>query len=281
MGSRPLDSTMRALLQRRASNSALRSLTIAPPTSTDFSSNDFLSLSSSADLRAAYLEELHAHPGFRLGSGGSRLLDGNSAYAEELERSIAGFHGAPAGLLFNSGFDANAGFFSCVPQPGDLVLYDARIHASVHEGMRLCRAGARVAFAHNSVADLRAQLAGRIAGDPLLRDGRRNVFVAVESLYSMDGDLAPIREVVELVEELLPAGNGHVVVDEAHSNGVYGEQGRGVVCSLGLEDRVFARLHTFGKGLACSGGLDLISLRDFFIISLLTDLPQLFSSARP
>jgi len=133
-----------------------------------------------------------------------------------------------------------------VPQKGDLVLYDEFIHASVREGMRLSRAGSCIPFSHNSVQDLERELRDR--------KGEGNVFVAVESLYSMDGDLCPLRSIVECVERCVPKGRGHVVVDEAHSNGVYGERGRGVVCSLGLEGRIFARLHTFGKGLACNGG---------------------------
>jgi 8-amino-7-oxononanoate synthase len=255
MATPPLHTTMRALLEQRASRSALRALRTAPSSSIDFSSNDFLSLSTSTFFKTAYLEELTSTPDFRIGSGGSRLLDGNSLYAEQLERDVAAFHGAEAGLLFNSGFDANAGFFSCVPQPGDVIFYDEQIHASVHDGMRLSRAGIKVSFVHNSVEDLQKRLVECIQRDALIRKGQRNIFVAVEALYSMDGDLAPIKGIMELVEQLLPDRNGHVVVDEAHSNGVYGFQGRGIVCSLGLESRVFARLHTFGKGLACSGGL--------------------------
>ena len=111
-----------------------------------------------------------------------------------------------------------------------------------------------MSFSHNSLSDLKAKLDDHIKQDSLIKGGLRNVFVAVESLYSMDGDLAPIAEIVELVEDLLPQKNGHVVVDEAHSNGIYGSHGRGIVCELGLESRVFARLHTFGKGLGCNGG---------------------------
>lgn len=255
----PLDESMRTLLSKRKTKSTLRALSIAPATSIDFSSNDFLSLSKSSLLKAAYLRELECSPNFRLGSGGSRLLDGNSAYAEQLEKDIADFHRAPSGLLFNSGFDANSGFFSCIPQTGDLIFHDEHIHASVHEGMRLSRAGARVSFAHNSVESLRGKLLEHIQQDAQIQAGFRNVFVAIESLYSMDGDLAPIRQIVDLVEELLPAGNGHIVVDEAHSNGIYGFHGRGIVSSLGLEDRIFARLHTFGKGLACNGAILLCS----------------------
>jgi 8-amino-7-oxononanoate synthase len=254
MKSQPLNDTMASLLAKRKTHSALRALSTAPPSSIDFSSNDFLSLTTSPLLKTAYLRELESSPAFRLGSGGSRLLDGNSPYAEQLEKEIAAFHGASDGLLFNSGFDANSGFFACVPQPGDLILHDEYIHASVHEGMRLSRAGACVSFAHNSIQDLKTKLKEHIKQDSLIKTGDRNVFVAIESLYSMDGDLAPIVEIVELVESLLPEGNGHIVVDEAHSNGIYGFQGRGIVCNLGLENRIFARLHTFGKGLACNGG---------------------------
>jgi 8-amino-7-oxononanoate synthase len=254
MKSQPLEKAMASLLAKRKTHSALRALSTAPPTSIDFSSNDFLSLSTSPLLKRAYLQELESNPNFRLGSGGSRLLDGNSPYAEQLEKEIAAFHGAPNGLLFNSGFDANSGFFACVPQPGDLILYDEYIHASVHEGMRLSRAKACVSFAHNSVSDLKVKLSEHIKQDSLIKSGQRNVFVAIESLYSMDGDLSPIADIVELVESLLPERNGHIVVDEAHSNGIYGFQGRGIVCNLGLENRIFARLHTFGKGLACNGG---------------------------
>jgi 8-amino-7-oxononanoate synthase len=237
---------MQRHLNKRRTTSSLRSLSTTPTTSIDFSSNDFLSLTTSPILKSLFLTELITQPNFRLGSGGSRLLDGNSRYAENLEREIADFHHAEAALLFNSGFDANSAFFSCVPQKGDLVLYDEFIHASVREGMRLSRAEFCIPFSHNSVQDLERKLRDR--------KGEGNVFVAVESLYSMDGDLCPLRSIVECVERCVERGRGHVVVDEAHSNGVYGEGGRGVVCSLGLEGRIFARLHTFGKGLACNGG---------------------------
>ncbi len=249
-----LQDSLQNRLLKRAQTSSLRTLTLSPASSADFSSNDFLSLSTSPLLRSAFMTELTTtHCAHAIGSRGSRLLDGNSSYAEALERSIAAFHKAPAGLLFNSGFDANAGFFACVPQPGDVIFYDEFIHASVHEGMRLSRASTGVPFRHNCVGDLERRIE-EVVRDEGVRLGKRNVFVAVESLYSMDGDLAPLKEIVELVKRVLPNGNGHVVVDEAHSTGIYGPNGRGIVCMLGLEKRVFARLHTFGKGLGCNGG---------------------------
>ncbi|KAF2994496.1 hypothetical protein E8E13_002249 [Curvularia kusanoi] len=239
---------MQFLLDRRKANSTLRNLTLPKPNQIDFSSNDFLSLSTSTRLKDAYLTELQSTP-LPLGSGGSRLLDGNSSYAEILERDIAEFHGAEAGLLWNSGFDANAGFFSCVPQPGDVVVFDELIHASVHDGMRLSRAAQTIPFVHNSIIDLR-----KILQKVAEASDTCNVFIAVESIYSMDGDVAPLQQIVDTVDEIMGEGRGYIIVDEAHSTGVLGFQGRGLVCELGLERRIFARLHTFGKALAANGG---------------------------
>ena len=253
-----LQARFEQLLKRRREEFKLRDLKASPIGSVDFSSNDFLSLSTSGPLRVRFLEELYkATP--QLGSTGSRLLDGNSTYSEALEQDIATFHNGPAGLLANSGFDANVGIFSCLPQPGDIVLYDELIHASVHDGMRLSRAGRTLAFAHNSVSGLREVLGACIAGDELLADGRRSVFVAVETVYSMEGDLAPLADFLQVMEELCPQRNAHMVVDEAHATGLYGHYGKGRVCELGLENRVFVRLHTFGKALACNGGMQLYS----------------------
>lgn len=248
-------------LEKREAKSSRRRLTLPPPGAVDFSSNDFLSLSTSPLLRTRYLQALNSRTTDNqpLASGGSRLLDGNSAYAEELERFIAAFHDAPCGLLFNSGFDANVGVFSCVPQPGDVIVYDEMIHASVHEGMRLSRAGKRVSFRHNSAAALREVLASQMAEDPLIADAKRNVFVAVESLYSMDGDTAPLREILDVIHSLLPRGNGYLIVDEAHATGVFGPRGAGIVQELGVQKQVFIRTHTFGKALASHGGLNIIS----------------------
>lgn len=246
-----LEKQMQILLNRRKTNSILRNLTLPKPEQADFSSNDFLSLATSSRLKSTFLSELEKAQS--LASGGSRLLDGNSRYAEVLECTIARFHGAEAGLLFNSGFDANAGFLASVPQPGDIVVYDELIHASVHDGMRLSRASRTVAFKHNSIHDLR-QVLRSLKKEELAACRRPNMFVAVESIYSMDGDVAPLQEIVKAVEEELGGEKGYIVVDEAHSTGVLGPNGRGLVSDLGLEDRIFARLHTFGKALAGNGG---------------------------
>lgn len=246
---RLLETRMQHLLDRRRQNSTLRNLTLPKSGQIDFSSNDFLSLSTNTQLKDAFLGEIK-NAQLPLGSGGSRLLDGNSVYAEALERDIAKFHGAEAGLLWNSGFDANAGFFSCVPQPGDVIIFDELVHASVHDGMRLSRASQTVPFVHNSAADLR-----RVLQEVARAPTECNVFIAVESIYSMDGDVAPLQQIVDVVTEILGEERGYIIVDEAHSTGVLGLEGRGLVCELGLERRIFARLHTFGKALAGNGGM--------------------------
>ncbi|CAN9295880.1 unnamed protein product [Alternaria alternata] len=218
-----LQSKLRDLLDRRRTNSTLRNLTLPVLDQTDFSSNDFLSLSTSPELKSSYLQELQ-RTSLPLGSGGSRLLDGNSIYAEQLEQEIACFHGAESGLFFNSGFDANAGFFASVPQPGDVIVYDELVHASVHDGMRLSRAAKVVAFEHNSVSALKQVLLGLLTEQDGVREGRCNVFVALESIYSMDGDVCPLKQMVEVVEEVLGHERGYIVMDEAHSTGVLGPE---------------------------------------------------------
>ncbi|KAF5020010.1 hypothetical protein F66182_7975 [Fusarium sp. NRRL 66182] len=245
-----LEEVLAARLADRERRSQLRRLTTFPADNVDFSSNAYLSLSQVPEIRTAYhsLVEKHADPPPLLGSGGSRLLDGNSTLAEDLERDIAAFHNAPAGLLFNSGFDANVGLVSCLPQPGDVVVYDELIHASAHDGMRLSRARERIPFKHNRVegeGGLDTILSG-------LKDGG-SVFILVEGVYSMDGDVAPLKEIVNCVKSRLP-DNGYIIVDEAHSTGIFGNQGRGLVCDMGLEKEVFARLHTFGKAMSSFGG---------------------------
>lgn len=263
-----LHDQLKATLTRREEIAKLRRLVVNPPTAIDFSSNDFLGLTQNSILRERYLNELQQLDRV-LGSTGSRLLDGNSQYAIDLETKIATFHGAETALLFNSGFDANAGFFATVPQKGDIIIYDELIHASVHEGMRMSRAARCIPFKHSDVNDL-----NRILMD--LGETTSNVFVALETVYSMDGDVAPLPQIVDTLKKYWPnRENGHIVVDEvngtpntlyithllipicysqAHSTGVYGNNGRGVVAQFGLEDEIFARLHTFGKALASNGG---------------------------
>ena len=133
------------------------------------------------------------------------------------------------------------------------MVWDELVHASVQDGMRLSRASQTLSFKHNDVEDLQKVLR-KLVGSEDGKRGERNVFVAVEAVYSMDGDVAPLTAIVSTVEAVLGPQRGYVVVDEAHATGVMGPQGRGLVCELGLETRIFARLHTFGKALGCNGG---------------------------
>ncbi|KIL64396.1 hypothetical protein M378DRAFT_78315 [Amanita muscaria Koide BX008] len=236
----------------------------------DFTSNDYLSLSSSPHLRSLFLKKL-THAPHILGSGGSRLLVNGKAHVQ-LEARLENFFGCEEALLFNSGFDANVAFFECVPQPGDVVVYDDYVHASVHDGMKASRVGKdnMRAFTHNDVDHLATVLME--AKKRLEREmgvQGASVFVAVESVYSMDGTLAPLKEMCAILEDVFGKGsiNGYLVVDEAHATGLYGPQGRGRVSMLGLENKVLARLCTFGKALAASGAVLLTNrlIRDYML----------------
>lgn len=239
MATNALPVALAARLAARAGHGLLRSLPAPAPGLVDFASNDYLGLVHSGRLAVAVRQKLLADPGLLIpGATGSRLLTGNSEAAETLEARLAAYHRAEAALLFSTGYAANAGFFGAVPQRGDTVLYDEAIHASVRDGMRLGLAK-NLSFRHNDVADLERRL----------RFARGTVYVAVESLYSMDGDLAPLPELVGVCER-----HGlYLVVDEAHTTGVSGPGGAGRVVELGLEDAVFARLLTFGKAVGAAG----------------------------
>jgi 8-amino-7-oxononanoate synthase len=241
-----------ALDQRRADHSLLTLHKFEHEV--DFSSNDFLSLATSGLLREAFLKELARNPDFAVGSTASRISDGNNACMESAEQQIAEFHGAQAALLVGSGYDANCAIFSAVPRPGDAVVYDELIHASVHDGLKSSLASTQLPFKHNSAEGLREVLVHLKKSQSLIRDGSRCVLVAVESVYSMDGDVTPLVEIVEVVKDIFPAGNAQVIIDEAHSTGLLGKNGRGLVCELGLEKEVAIRLHTYGKGLGATGG---------------------------
>ncbi len=220
------ENRIKAALSSREQEGRLRRLSVGR--GADFCSNDYLGFARSGVLQAEGGS----------GSTGSRLISGNSELAESLEAQLARFHGAEAALLFTSGYSANVGLLSAVPGRGDAVFYDELVHASIRDGIRLSFAKA-AGFRHNDISSL-AEKMSRIKG-------RR--FVVVESLYSMDGDFAPLRELAELCEKERAA----LIVDEAHATGVYGTRGEGLTAEAGLCSRVFARVHTFGKALGCHG----------------------------
>ncbi|KAI1382726.1 putative aminotransferase [Hypoxylon trugodes] len=220
----------------------------------DFSSNDVLSWNARGTLRGKFLDELAQHPNFNPGAGGSRLLDGFYSYLEATEREIAEFHSAEAGLIVNSGFEANLAVWKAIPRPGDVIVYDSLVHASTHEGLGLSLAMQKVEFLHSETKSFREVLLSVLDSQPLIKQGKRCVLVAVESVYSMDGDVCPLQELIDVADEVFQGqDNIKFFVDEAHSTGVFGPNGSGLVRELGLESRVAVRVHTFGKAIGATG----------------------------
>ncbi len=203
----------------------------------DFCSNDYLGFARSSELKERIEKEIAGLPYYLNGSTGSRLLSGNLTYTENLEQHIAQFHKAEAGLIFNSGYDANVGLFSSLPQRGDTIISDELIHASIIDGIRLSHAN-RYTFKHNDLESLEAKL----------KQAKGNCYVVVESIYSMDGDTPPMTQILSLTDKY----NAALIVDEAHAVGLYKQ---GLICDLELENKVFARIITFGKGLGCHGAI--------------------------
>ena len=225
-----------------------------PLSDPDLFSNDCLSFVRNPALRTAALKRLSETDPL-MGSGGSRSINGNTVAHVDFESRMTTFFGAPAALLCNSGYDANVAFWRTIPQAGDAIVFDELIHASTRDGMAACRAkGALYPFKHNSVDSFRECLSRVLQEHSAIAAGKATVFVAVEGLYSMDGDFAPLPDIIRVMDELVPHNCGHIMVDEAHSTGIYGPQGRGLVAALGLSGRVDTVLHTFGKARAASGG---------------------------
>ena len=242
------DNFLHKKLDERKAAQAFRELRLQDG-KTDFCSNDYLGLIHHG-LIEQYIEL--SKLSFKHGSGGSRLLAGNYGRAEQAEQSLATFHAAPAALLFNSGYDANLGLLSSVPQRGDTIIYDSLSHASLRDGIRLSFAQS-FAFPHNDLDALEKRLQAATG----------NIFVVTESVFSMDGDMAPLEAMVQLCRQY----EAHLIVDEAHATGVVGERGAGLVQQLGLQDACFARIHTFGKAVGCHGAVILGSetLRHYLI----------------
>lgn len=270
------------ILEERKQQSLLRSLRTSNNL-IDFCSNDYLGFSRKIKQNS----EIYSFPS---GATGSRLLAGNTQFIEDLEQEIADFHGAEAGLIFNSGYDANVGLLSCIPQKNDLLFTDELIHASMIDGARLSYA-TRYKFKHNDAEDLERKLIQSQAplapnggaflssfhddiSEPMIPpsggratdasgDASGPVFIALESVYSMDGDLAKLEAIAHLSDKY----GANLIVDEAHATGVFGKNGKGLVCELELEDKVFARVVTFGKALGCHGAIVLGSrnLRNYLI----------------
>ena len=249
------DDPHRATLDALAAKGRLRTLTATR--GRDFTSNDFLALAGSVALRAAAAAALAR--GVPVGAGGSRLLRGNHPEHEALEEEAAAFFGSGAdtrALYFPTGYAANAAIFATLPREGDLIVHDALIHASVRAGLEPSRIATREA-PHNDVAAM-----DRVIRDWRAHGGTGRVWIAVETLYSMDGDRAPLADLVALASR----HDAMLVLDEAHATGVYGDQGRGLGAAFEGAPNIIS-LHTCGKALGAAGALVCLPrlYRDFIV----------------
>jgi 8-amino-7-oxononanoate synthase len=203
----------------------------------DFTSNDYLGLSGSAELFDLIGNELALLPK-QNGSTGSRLLSGNSSLAEKVEMKLAEIFRSESALLFNSGYAANVAVLSSIPQRDDTILYDELAHASIKDGARLSLAK-RYSFRHNDLDDLEKKIS----------QSKGRVFIVIESIYSMDGDESPLYELVKLADKR----GCSIILDEAHSTGVRGPGGSGISVEKSLHEKIEIRIYTLGKAMGVCG----------------------------
>lgn len=244
-------------LNLRTETNALRKLPI-PTNGIDFSSNDYLGFAKNEQIFETTHEYLIDNNIKVNGATGSRLISGNHNLYTITENYISEFHQSESALIFNSGYDANVGFFSSVPQRNDIILYDELCHASIRDGIQMSHAKS-YKFQHNDYEDLEQSLNKLLASNSQLP----TIFIVTESVFSMDGDAPNMEILVQLSEKF----NALLVVDEAHALSVFGDKGEGLVQSQNLQDKVFARIMTFGKGLGCHGAaiLGSASLKEYLV----------------
>lgn len=230
-------------LEQRVEENSFRELPFTR-SSVDFSSNDYLGLSREIWIGERTREMLNSS-GLKNGATGSRLLSGNHQLYETLETQLTNFYNCDAALVFNSGYDANLGFFGSVPQRGDVIFYDELAHASIRDGIQLSNAKA-YKFEHNNLVDLQAKIKLLVKAEWKTLDTA--VYVVTESVFSMDGDSPDLKAFAFFCHE-----NGcHLIVDEAHASGIFGNA-KGMCVAQEITKMVFARIITFGKALGCHG----------------------------
>jgi 8-amino-7-oxononanoate synthase len=227
-------------LKFREENNSLRSLK-TPTNLVDFSSNDYLGFAKSSAIFDKTHQFLLDKNSKQNGATGSRLLSGNHILYSEVEDFLSDFHQTESTTIFNSGYDANIGFFSAAPQRNDIILYDEFSHASIRDGIQLSNAKS-FKFLHNDLEDLEAML-------KRIQQENSEIYVVTESVFSMDGDSPDLVNLVKICKKY----NAYLIVDEAHALAVFGKNGCGLVQHLDLQNDVFARIITFGKGLGCHG----------------------------
>lgn len=225
----------------------------------DFLSNDYLGFATNETLFSKTFQLLLTESVASNGSGGSRLLSGNHKLYNRLEPLLANFYKSDAALVFNSGYDANMGLFSALPQRGDLVFYDEYVHASIREGIRMSNAKA-YSFLHNDLSSLKEKIDLNTARN---EQKDSTVYIVTESVFSMDGDTPDLKAFAKYAK----SNTYNLIVDEAHAVGVLGKNGEGLIPELKLEKDVFARTVTFGKAYGCHGAAVLGSndLKDYLV----------------
>lgn len=266
-------------LQSRIANGLIRTLREADSHSVDFSSNDYLGLARPGPFQRFLSERLRANPPSTSGATGSRLLTGHSSPIVKFETQAAAFHHVQSALLFSSGYDANLATLSTLPGPEDAVVHDALIHASMHDGLRLSRArDALFQFAHNDVADMQARI------EEVVTHVQGSVFIVVETVYSMDGDVAPLSSIMSTAAHLERrlGRQIRIIADEAHAVGLFGPCGEGLLFARGLHTHpnLLATVVTFGKAFAAHGAVVLARsiVRDYLINYA---RPLIYSTAPP
>ena len=247
-----MESSHDKALEALAAKGRLR--TLSSGRGLDFTSNDYLALADSPVLRRAVLLALDR--GVPVGAGGSRLLRGNHPEHEMLEEEAAAFFGSETALYFPTGFAANAAIAATLPRRDDLIVHDALIHASFRDGLDPGRVKT-VQVPHNDAGAIETAI-----GDWRGKGGRGRVWIAAETLYSMDGDRAPLADLAALAAR----HDAMLILDEAHATGVYGPQGRGLAAAFEGAPNIIS-LHTCGKALGVMGALVTLPrvLRDFMI----------------
>lgn len=240
-----LPEKLRLMLDERESKNALRKLPV-PADLADFSSNDYLGLARDPEVFEQAAKLLEDKTLWRNGATGSRLLTGNHWLYEEAEALLCEVFNSEAALIFNSGYDANIGFLSSVPQRTDIVYYDELVHASVRDGLSMGKAKS-YKFRHNDLEHLQELISVALRVNPVRPE--TSIYVITESVFSMDGDSPDLKALAVFCAE----NDYRLVVDEAHAAGIYGEHGGGLVDQLNIARSTFARIVTFGKAMGCHG----------------------------
>jgi 8-amino-7-oxononanoate synthase len=237
-----LPKSLQQKLEQRETNNALRTLPVSNGL-IDFASNDYIGFAHNETIFKASHQYLLDNNIKINGATGSRLISGNHELYQTAEDLIANFHQSESALIFNSGYDANVGFFSSVPQRNDVILYDELCHASIRDGIQMSNAKS-YKFQHNDFEAL-----AKLLAQFTIHNSQFTIYIVTESVFSMDGDSPNLEELVQLSEK----HNAYLVIDEAHALGVFDEKGQGLSQQLNLQDKIFARIMTFGKGLGCHG----------------------------